>query len=430
MLDLAFVRDHLPLVEEKLRLRGMDPKVILGDFYVIDLDRRAAITKAETLKAQRNMATEEIAKLKKEKLDATALIDQTKELREKISEAEKVAEETGALLRSILTGIPNLPDDSVPIGKSEHDNLEVRRWGAPPQFDFPPKPHWELGEELGVLDLERAAKITGARFAVYWDLGARLERALMNFMLDLHTREHGYTEVLPPFLVNADSLYGTGNLPKFEADLFKVPHGDHNLYLIPTAEVPVTNLYRDETLDGSRLPISLAAYTPCFRSEAGSYGKDVRGIIRQHQFQKVELVKFTRPEQSWEEHEKLTRNAEAVLQKLGLHYRLVNLCTADLGPSSAKTYDLEVWLPGQGLFREISSCSNSTDFQARRANIRYRPESGKKTELVHTLNGSGLAIGRTWVAIVENYQQADGSVLIPEVLRPYVGTDRITAKKF
>ena len=333
-------------------------------------------------------------------------------------------------MRDILTGIPNLPDDSVPVGKSEADNVEVRRWGAPPQFDFTPKPHWELGEELGVLDLERAAKITGARFAVYWDMGAKLERALMNFMLDLHTREHGYTEVLPPFMVNADSMYGTGQLPKFEADLFKVPHGDKNLYLIPTAEVPVTNLYRDETLDGARLPISLAAYTPCFRSEAGSYGKDVRGIIRQHQFQKVELVKFTKPEQSWEEHEKLTRNAEAVLQKLGLHYRTVALCTGDLGFSSAKTYDIEVWLPGQGLFREISSCSNFADFQARRANIRYRPEGGKKTELVHTLNGSGLAIGRTWVAIVENYQQADGSVLIPEALRPYVGSDRITAKKF
>ncbi len=430
MLDLAFVRDHLPLVEEKLRQRGMNPEVVLGDFHAIDLDRRAAITKTEMLKAERNKATEEIAKLKKEKQDATALINQTKELREKISEAEKIAEEADARLRNILTGIPNLPDDSVPVGKSEADNDEVRRWGSPPQFDFAPKPHWELGEELGVLDLERAAKLTGARFAVYWDLGARLERALMNFMLDLHTREHGYTEVLPPFLVNADSLFGTGNLPKFEADLFKVPQGDHNLYLIPTAEVPVTNLYRNETLDGARLPISLAAYTPCFRSEAGSYGKDVRGIIRQHQFQKVEMVKFTRPEQSWEEHEKLTRNAEVVLQKLGLHYRVVALCTADLGPSSAKTYDLEVWLPGQQLFREISSCSNYLDYQARRANIRYRPEGGKKTELVHTINGSGLAIGRTWVAIVENYQQADGSVLIPEVLRPYVGADRITAKKF
>jgi seryl-tRNA synthetase len=430
MLDLAFVRDHLPLVEEKLRQRGMNPEVVLGDFHAIDLDRRAAITKTEILKAERNKATEEIAKLKKEKQDATALINQTKELREKISEAEKIAEEADARLRNILTGIPNLPDDSVPVGKSEADNVEVRRWGSPPQFDFAPKPHWELGEELGVLDLERAAKLTGARFAVYWDLGARLERALMNFMLDLHTREHGYTEVLPPFLVNADSLFGTGNLPKFEADLFKVPQGDHNLYLIPTAEVPVTNLYRNETLDGARLPISLAAYTPCFRSEAGSYGKDVRGIIRQHQFQKVEMVKFTRPEQSWEEHEKLTRNAEVVLQELGLHYRVVALCTADLGPSSAKTYDLEVWLPGQQLFREISSCSNYLDYQARRANIRYRPEGGKKTELVHTINGSGLAIGRTWVAIVENYQQADGSVLIPEVLRPYVGADRITAKKF
>ena len=429
MLDLAFVRDHLPLVEEKLRLRGMDP-AILGNFRELDSERRAAITEAETLKAHRNQASEEIAKLKKDKQDATALINQTKELREKIAEAEKRAEEFDAKLRSLLTNIPNLPDDSVPVGKSEADNAEVRRWGTPPTFDFTPKPHWELGEELGVLDLERAAKITGARFAVYWDLGAKLERALMNFMLDLHTREHGYTEVLPPFMVNADSMYGTGQLPKFEADLFKVPHGEKNLYLIPTAEVPVTNLYRDETLDGARLPISLAAYTPCFRSEAGSYGKDVRGIIRQHQFQKVELVKFTKPEQSWDEHEKLTRNAEAVLQKLGLHYRVVNLCTADLGFNSAKTYDLEVWLPGQQLFREISSCSNFLDFQARRANIRYRPEGSRKTELAHTINGSGLAIGRTWVAIVENYQQADGSVVIPEVLRPYVGAERITAKKF
>jgi seryl-tRNA synthetase len=430
MLDLAFVRDHLPLVEEKLRRRGMNPGAILKDFHAIDLDRRAAITESETLKAQRNKASEEIARLKKDKQDASVLINETKDLREKISAAEKLAEEADARLRNILTGIPNLPDDSVPIGTSEADNVEVRRWGTPPQFDFAPKPHWELGEELGVLDLERAAKLTGARFAVYWDLGAKLERALMNFMLDLHTRQHGYTEVLPPFLVNADSMYGTGQLPKFEADLFKVPHGEKNLYLIPTAEVPVTNLYRDETLDGARLPISLTAYTPCFRSEAGSYGKDVRGIIRQHQFQKVELVKFTKPEQSWEEHEKLTRNAETVLQKLGLHYRVMSLCTADLGPSSAKTYDLEVWLPGQQLYREISSCSNFLDYQARRANIRYRPEGARKTELVHTLNGSGLAIGRTWVAIVENYQQADGSVLLPEALRPYIGEERITAKKF
>ena len=408
----------------------MNAEAVLGDFYTIDLDRRSAITKAETLKAQRNKATEEIARLKKEKQDATALINEAKDLREKIAEAEKVAEEADTRLRNILIGIPNLPDDSVPVGTSEADNVEVRRWGTPRQFDFTPKPHWELGEELGVLDLERAAKLTGARFAVYWDLGARLERALMNFMLDLHTRQHGYTEVLPPFLVNADSLYGTGQLPKFEADLFKVPHGEKNLYLIPTAEVPVTNLYRDETLDGARLPISLTAYTPCFRSEAGSYGKDVRGIIRQHQFQKVELVKFTRPEQSREEHEKLTHDAEEVLQKLGLHYRVMVLSTADMGASSAKTYDIEVWLPGQQLYREISSCSNFLDYQARRANIRYRPEGGKKTELVHTLNGSGLAIGRTWVAIVENYQQADGSVLIPEALQSYIGTDRITARKF
>jgi len=430
MLDLAFVRDHQDLVREKLRQRGMNPDLVLGDFYTIDLDRRAAITRAETLKAQRNQATEEIAQLKKNKQDAAELINQTKELRERITEAEKLAEEADARLRNLLTGIPNLQDDSVPVGKSEADNAEVRRWGAAPQFDFTPKPHWELGEELGVLDLERAAKIAGARFAVYWGLGAHLERALMNFMLDLHTREHGYTEVLPPFMVNADSMYGTGQLPKFEADSFKVQHGEKNFYLVPTAEVPVTNLYRDETLDGAKLPISLTAYTPCFRSEAGSYGKDVRGIIRQHQFQKVELVKFTKPEQSWEAHEKLTRNAEQVLQRLGLHYRVVALCTADLGFASAKTYDLEVWLPGQGLFREISSCSNFTDFQARRANIRYRPEGGRKTELVHTLNGSGLAIGRTWVAIVENYQQADGTVLIPESLRPYVGTDRITPRKF
>jgi seryl-tRNA synthetase len=287
-----------------------------------------------------------------------------------------------------------------------------------------------LGAELGILDLERAVKLTGARFAVYWDLGAKLERALMNFMLDLHTRQQGYTEVLPPYLVNSESMYGTGQLPKFAADSFRVPHGDKDLWLIPTAEVPVTNLYRDEVLDQVRLPISLTAYTPCFRSEAGSYGKDVRGIIRQHQFQKVELVKFTRPEQSYEEHEKLTRNAEEVLQKLGLHYRVVTLCTGDMGAAAAKTYDIEVWLPGQQLFREISSCSNFESYQARRANIRYRPEGKNKTEFVHTLNGSALAVGRTWVAIVENYQQADGSVLIPEALRPYIGAERITPKSF
>ena len=322
------------------------------------------------------------------------------------------------------------PTESVPVGKSADDNVEVRQWGSQPTFDFTPKPHWELGEQLGVLDMERATKLTGARFAVYWDLGARLERALANFMLDLHTREHGYTEVLPPFLVNSDSMYGTGQLPKFASDLFRVPHGERDLWLIPTAEVPVTNLYRDEVINADRLPISLTAYTPCFRSEAGSYGKDVRGIIRQHQFQKVELVKFTRPENSYEELERLTHDAESVLQKLGLHYRVVALSTADMGFSSAKTYDIEVWLPGQGLFREISSCSNFESFQARRANIRFRNDGKGKSELVHTLNGSALAVGRTWLAVIENYQQADGSVLIPEALQPYMGAERITPKKF
>jgi seryl-tRNA synthetase len=430
MLDLNFVRDNLPLVEAKLRERGMDPADILKDFREIDAQRRKAITDAETTKARRNRASEEIAKLKKSSQDATALMAETKDLREQIQEREKSAAELETRLQQILAGIPNLPNDSVPIGKTAEDNVEIRRWGAPPQFDFAPKPHWELGERLGVLDLERAAKISGARFAVYWDLGARMERALANFMLDLHTSGHGYTEVLPPYLVNSDSMYGTGQLPKFASDSFRVPHGDKELWLIPTAEVPVTNLYRDEVLDASRLPVSLTAYTPCFRSEAGSYGKDVRGIIRQHQFQKVELVKFSRPEDSYEQLEKLTRDAEEVLQKLGLHYRVVSLCTADIGFSSAKTYDIEVWLPGQQLFREISSCSNFESFQSRRANIRYRPEGKNKTEFVHTLNGSGLAVGRTWVAIVENYQQADGSVLIPDALRPYMGADRIIAKKF
>jgi seryl-tRNA synthetase len=427
MLDLTFVRDNLALVEEKLRQRGMNPEEVLKDFRAIDSQRRQAITAAETLQAQRNRASEEIAKLKKRGQDASPQIQETKELREQIQESEKKAAEQEARLREILTSLPNLPHASVPVGKSAEDNVEARRWGTPPQFDFNPKPHWELGEELGVLDLERAAKLSGARFAVYWALGARLERALANFMLDLHTREHGYTEVLPPFLVNSESMYGTGQLPKFAQDSFRVPHGEKDLWLIPTAEVPVTNLYRDEVLDAARLPVSLTAYTPCFRSEAGSYGKDVRGIIRQHQFQKVELVKFSRPENSYDELEKLTHDAETVLQKLGLHYRVVTLCTADMGFSSAKTYDIEVWLPGQNLFREISSCSNFETFQARRANIRYRPEGKNKTEFLHTLNGSALAVGRTWVAIMENYQQADGSVRIPEALQPYMGTDRIAA---
>jgi seryl-tRNA synthetase len=430
MLDLNFVRDNLPRVEEMLRQRGADPAAVLKDFGDVDTQRRQAITEAETMKAQRNKASEDIAKLKKSGQNASAAIAETKDLREQIQTREKTAADLDARLQEILSGIPNMPHASVPSGHSAEDNVEIRRWGAPPQFDFTPKPHWDLGAELGILDLERAVKLTGARFAVYWDLGAKLERALANFMLDLHTSEHGYTEVLPPYLVNSESMYGTGQLPKFAADSFRVPHGEKDLWLIPTAEVPVTNLYRDEILDAARLPISLTAYTPCFRSEAGSYGKDVRGIIRQHQFQKVELVKFSRPENSYEEHEKLTRNAETVLQRLGLHYRTMALCTGDMGPSSAKTYDIEVWLPGQQLFREISSCSNFESYQARRANIRYRPEGKNKTEFVHTLNGSGLAVGRTWVAIIENYQQADGSVVIPEVLRPYMGVERITRKSF
>jgi seryl-tRNA synthetase len=430
MLELNFVRENLSRVEEMLRQRGADPAAVLKDFREVDTQRREAITEAETMKARRNKASEDIAKLKKAGQDAAAAIAETKDLREQIQAREKIAADLDARLQDILSGIPNIPHASVPVGHGADENVEVRRWGTPPQFDFTPKPHWDLGAELGVLDLERAVKLTGARFAVYWDLGAKLERALANFMLDLHTREHGYTEVLPPYLVNSESMYGTGQLPKFAADLFRVPHGEKDLWLIPTAEVPVTNLYRDEVLDAPRLPISLTAYTPCFRSEAGSYGKDVRGIIRQHQFQKVELVKFSRPEDSYEEHEKLTRNAETILQKLGLHYRTVALCTGDMGASPAKTYDIEVWLPGQQLFREISSCSNFESYQARRANIRYRPEGKNKTEFVHTLNGSGLAVGRTWVAIVENYQQADGSVVIPEVLRPYIGAERITKKSF
>jgi seryl-tRNA synthetase len=429
MLDLNFVRDNLALVEEKLRQRGMKPAEVLKNFAQVDAQRRQAITSAETMQAQRNRASEEIAKLKKSGQDASALIAETKALHEQVEELGKAAEEYDVRLQQILVGIPNIPHPSVPVGRTADDNVEVRRWGKPPKFDFTPKPHWEIGEQLGVLDLERAAKISGARFAVYWDLGARLERALANFMLDLHTREHGYTEVLPPYMVNSDSMYGTGNLPKFAADLFRVPHGDKDLWLIPTAEVPVTNLYRNEVLEGGQLPVSLTAYTPCFRSEAGSYGKDVRGIIRQHQFQKVEMVKFARPEDSYEQLEKVTHDAEEVLQKLGLHYRVVALSTGDMSFTAAKTYDIEVWLPGQELFREISSCSNFESFQARRANIRYRPEGKNKTEFVHTLNGSGLAVGRTWVAIVENYQQADGSVLIPEALRKYMGTDRLTPRK-
>jgi seryl-tRNA synthetase len=403
----------------------MEPESVLGGFKSLDSDRRRLITEAETLKAQQNRASEEIATLRKSGQDATAQQNELRALKEKIKQAEEQATAKDDQLRAILKTIPNIPHESVPVGASAEENKEVRRWGTAPAFGFTPRPHWEIGEQLGILDFERAAKITGARFAVYWDLGAKLERALANFMLDVHTREHGYTEVLTPFMVNSDSMYGTGQLPKFEQDLFKVPHGDNNLWLIPTAEVPVTNLYRDETLDAAKLPISLTEYTPCFRSEAGSYGKDVRGLIRQHQFQKVELVKFAKPEESYDQLEILTRNAETILQKLGLHYRVVLLCTGDMGFGSAKTYDLEVWLPSQNNFREISSCSNFEAFQARRANIRLKREGAKKTEFAHTLNGSGLAVGRTWLAILENYQQADGSVLIPQPLQPYMGTDRL-----
>ncbi len=422
MLDLNFVRDHLEIVEAKLRARGMDPDALLGNFRELDQVRRSRITQVETLQAQRNKLSQEVARSRKAGADAsqiTAVMDQTRELKQETEELERGAAQAEKAIRDLLASIPNLTQDSVPAGKSEADNVEVMRWGQQPVFDFAPKPHWELGENLGILDLQRAAKISGARFAVYWGLGARLERALASFMLDVHTREHGYLEVLPPFLVNSDSLFGTGQLPKFSEDLFKTEGSDH--WLIPTAEVPITNLYRDEVLDETKLPLSLVAYTPCFRSEAGSYGKDVRGIIRQHQFQKVELVKFTRPDQSNEEHEKLTGHAEAILQRLHLPYRKVLLCAGDTGASSSKTYDLEVWLPGQGLYREISSCSNFEAYQARRANIRYKPLNKNKTEFVHTLNGSGLAIGRTWLAILENYQQADGTVRIPKVLQPYMG---------
>ncbi len=426
MLDLNFVRANLELVEAKLRARGMDPVALLGNFRELDLERRSRITQVETLQAQRNKLSQEVARSRKARPDEaeiTALMDQTRQLKQKTEELERSAAHAEEAMRALLVAIPNLTQDSVPPGKSEADNVEVMRWGQQPEFDFAAKAHWELGESLGILDLQRAAKISGARFAVYWGLGARLERALASFMLDIHTRQHGYLEVLPPFLVNSDSLFGTGQLPKFAEDLFKCEGSDH--WLIPTAEVPVTNLYRDEVLEEAQLPVSLTAYTPCFRSEAGSYGKDVRGIIRQHQFQKVELVKFARPDQSNEEHVKLTGHAEAILQRLELPYRKVLLCAGDTGAASSKTYDLEVWLPGQGLYREISSCSNFEAYQARRANIRYKPQGKNKTELVHTLNGSGLAIGRTWLAILENYQQADGSVRIPKALQPYMGGEDV-----
>lgn len=445
MLDLNFVRANLGLVEEKLRARGADPAALLGDFHSLDRRRREAITQAEQCKARRNELSQQIGALKKAGPDgseaAAALMEETRTLKDKLDELDKTAAALDEQLRQALARIPNLTRDEVPTGASEADNVTVKTWGEKRSFDFEPKPHWEIGEALGILDLERAAKLSGARFAVYMGAGARLERALIGFMLEMHTQKQGYKEVLPPFMVNSKSLFGTGNLPKFAEDLFRCSDADADAatrgeykdsdhWLIPTAEVPVTNLYRDEILDEARLPISLTAYTPCFRAEAGAAGKDTRGIIRQHQFQKVELVKFTRPEESDAQHEQLTRDAEEILETLELPYRRVLLCTGDTSFSSAKTYDLEVWLPGQGLYREISSCSNFEGFQARRANIRFRAASGAgakaKPEFVHTLNGSGLAVGRTWVAIVENYQQADGTVLIPTAFRPYMGgMDRI-----
>ena len=423
MYDLSFFRQNLDAIASRLADRGFT--LDLEEFRKLDAKRREWITEAEKTKAQQKLKSQDIPILKRAGQDTGELQEELRALGDYARQLEAKATEIDEQYRSLLAGVPNTPHPSVPTGKSADDNVEVRRHGTPPAFSFQPKAHWDLGPELGILDFERAAKITGARFAVYWGLGAKLERALINFMLDVHTREHGYTEVLPPFMINSASLYGTGNLPKFAADLFKVENTDY--WLAPTAEVPLTNLYRDETLDLDQLPIKLCAYTPCFRSEAGSYGRDVRGIIRQHQFQKVELVKFARPESSYDELESLTRDAEHILEKLGLAYRTVVLCTADTGASSAKTYDIEVWLPGLNAYKEISSCSNFEAYQARRASIRAK--SGKsKADYVHTLNGSGLAVGRTWLAILENYQQADGSVVVPEALRPYLGVEVIRGR--
>ena len=419
MHDLSFFRNNFEKIAERLATRGNVSG--LDQFRDLDQKRRAAISESEALKARANAASAEIGKLRREGADTTARQDEVRSMKAGLAALQEQVDALDNDFRELLAAIPNVPHESVPVGKDASENIEVRRVGEPRQLDFEPKAHWDLGPELGILDLERAAKITGARFALYWGMGARLERALINFMLDVHTREHGYTEVLPPFMVNSQSLFGTGQLPKFKEDLFKCENFD--FWLIPTAEVPVTNIYREETLDPDALPIKFCAYTPCFRSEAGSYGRDVRGIIRQHQFQKVELVKFTRPEQSFDELEKLTADAEDILRRLGLPFRTVVLSTGDMGFSSAKTYDIEVWLPGQNAYKEISSCSNFEAFQARRAGIRFR--SGKKTEYVHTLNGSGLAVGRTWVAIVENYQQKDGSVVVPEPLRKYMNEEVI-----
>jgi len=426
MLEAKYIRDHLDEVRNRLSLRGQ--AISLYQFVAIDGERRKNLQEWERLRALQKKVSDEVSRKKKEGGDAIELISEMKKVSQELKELDGIIQEKEKGLQEFLLMIPNLPHHSVPIGKDSSDNAEVRRWGEIPKFGFEPKPHWDIGEDLGILDFKSGAKITGARFTLYWDLGAKLERALINFMLDLHTREHGYCEVLPPFMVNRTAMTGTGQLPKFEEELFRVEGVDY--FLIPTAEVPVTNIHQDEVLEEKDLPLYYTAYTPCFRKEAGSYGKDTRGLIRQHQFNKVELVKFTKPENSYDELEKLLSNAEEVLKRLKLPYRVVNLCSGDLGFSASKTYDIEVWLPGQDTFKEISSCSNFEDFQARRAKIRYRISGKSKTEYVHTLNGSGLAIGRTLVAILENYQQTDGSVVIPDVLRPYMnGVEKIGKRR-
>lgn len=423
MLDIKFIRDNTDLVRTKMIERGQ--QIDFDRFVELDASRRSMLQEVENLRGERNRVSKEIGQKKARKEDASALIAEMGKVSDRIKELDERLKQTEEDLRAFVMTVPNIPHASVAVGTGSEDNTTVRTWGEKPKFDFTPKPHWELGESLGILDFARGAKIAGARFTLYWGLGAKLERALINFMLDLHTSEHRYTEVLPPFMANGTSMTGTGQLPKFAEDLFKIEGMDY--YMIPTAEVPVTNIHQGEILNEQDLPRYYVAYSPCFRAEAGSYGKDTRGLIRQHQFNKVELVKFTMPETSYDELEKLTLNAEEVLKRLGIHYRTVSLCTGDLGFSSAKTYDLEAWMPGQEAYREISSCSNFEDFQARRAGIRFRREQNSKVEFVHTLNGSGLAVGRTLVAVMENYQQSDGSILIPEALRPYMkGIDRIT----
>ncbi|HEV2707360.1 MAG TPA: serine--tRNA ligase [Pyrinomonadaceae bacterium] len=421
MLDLNYVRDNLERVRAAFEARNF-PTAALDDFARLDAERRARIAESDRLNAERNAASREIGALMKEgrREEAEERRRAVGELKERIAALDRARDEAEAAMRELLSTVPNIQHESVPVGADESANAEVRRWGTQPRFDFEPQDHVDLGTRLDILDLERASKIAASRFAILKGAGARLERALINFMLDLHTTEHGYAETLPPFIVNRHSLFGTGQLPKFEPDLFKLTD-ERELYLIPTAEVPVTNIYREELLDAAQLPLKFVSYTPCFRSEAGSYGRDTRGVMRQHQFDKVELVKLVAPENSYDELEGLTRDAETILQRLGIHYRVVTLASGDIGFGAAKTYDIEVWIPSQNTFREISSCSNYEAFQARRAQIRFRRAAGAKPEYVHTLNGSGLAVGRTWIAVLENYQQPDGSILIPEALRPYMG---------